>query len=184
MMHTKWNDWMAENLRYALRHNKADRKMSNTFAEYSFIENNGYGESYHWVDVVGKKNLQDSLCKSVVIEVKSGISDISSGYGQNFVGKYNFFAADYKFCDRLLEYIQLNADSYVGIGLLRVDADGTTHTILPSNEYTIESDFSSFCSDEEVALYFQNVEIPNQHQCDFLHRNRKLGIETIYIQLE
>ena len=184
MVHTKWNDWMAENLRYALRHNMADLKIPNTFAEYKYIENYGDTEACHWVDVVGKKDLQDRLGESVVIEVKSGLPDLLTGHGQNFVGKYNFFAADYKFCDRLLEYIQLNADSYVGIGLLRVDADGTTHTILPSNEYTIESDFSSFCSDEEVALYFQNVELPNQHQCDFLHRNRKLGIETRYIQLE
>lgn len=33
-------------------------------------------------------------------------------------------------------------------------------------------------------LIFAKMELPNQHQCDFLHRNRKLGIETIYIQLE
>lgn len=178
MMSTKWNKWMAENLRYALRHNSAGQKISMTFAEYVYISNSGEAESHHWIDVVGKNDLHDKLSESVVIEIKSGMSDVLTGCGQNFVGKYNFFATDRKFCDRLLEHLQTNADKYAGVGLLMVDTDGSVQTILPAKEYEVESDFSFFCSNEEVVEFFEKIELPTQRQYD-LQKIGECEMETI-----
>ncbi|MGN0513047.1 MAG: hypothetical protein ACI4GD_02120 [Lachnospiraceae bacterium] len=169
--HTNWDKWMSENIRYALSNNQSGYQSNMTFSEYPFSYFNQIGWGVNYIDIVGKMNVNQPLKDSVVVEIKSSYSDFNTGKGQNFVGKYNFFATDYKFAPHLLELIE-NQESYKEIGLLAVQVDGTVKTILSAKhdnmEYTITSNFLQFDSDDEVELFFLNVEIPQQMSHDLL----------------
>ena len=169
--HTKWSDWMAENLRYALSSNKK-HPFKYTYSEYFYTrtprnENELYAQGI--IDIVGKARENDRLQDSIVIEIKSSISDINTGRGQNFVGKYNFFATDEAFADTLTDY-SLNRYGENTVGVLVVRKDGSVDTVLPAfhkdKPMTIECDFADFSTDDEVEEYFKTVVIPRQRKLD------------------
>lgn len=166
-MHTNWDRWMTENIRYALTHNVSGTKMGITFQEYAYWSKIKGKETFlRYIDVVGKQDVYIPLNSSVIVEIKSGVSDFFSGHGRNFVGKHNFFATDQRFIQQLQYIINEEAEIYTGIGILLVYPDGKVSTIRPSENiygsFYIDSNFDQFSTDDEVEEFFQNVEIPRQ----------------------
>lgn len=162
--HTNWDKWMAENIRYALTHNISGEKSAITFSEYPFYKQSTGGISY--IDVVGKNNRFSRLGDSIVVEIKSSISDYRSGRGKNFFGKYNFFATDTVFEDQLSILLKEDANCFRNVGLLVVQPDGRVITKIPSEynrkHFVINSNFNDYTSDKEVEDFFIYKEIPRQ----------------------
>ena len=165
--HTKWDIWISENVRYAMTKVPFVKA---SYSEYFFSRSEGNRiVEQGIVDIVGKHKPSDELKDSVIVEIKGTNADINSGKGQNFIGKYNFFATDEAFIDQLIRY-RNNRYKDTGIGVLLVRKDGSVSTVIPSvnkgKELSIESDFSEFETDDEVENYFRDVVIPQQKYWD------------------
>jgi hypothetical protein len=162
---TRWSKWMSENIRYALQYDELS-PVKYTYSEYFY---NTFQNGQGIIDIVGKYHKKDKLSDSIVVEIKSSLPDLNSGMGQNFIGKYNFYATDSGFIDKL---VGLRKDFCMknGVGILLVNDDGTLKTLIPAKngKYTkaFSSNFDKFSTDDDVESFFATTVIPQQMRCD------------------
>ena len=162
-MHTRWDKWLSENIRYALTVNE-ESPVKYTYSEYFYMNQDRQGI----IDIVGKTSPDDPLDEAIVVEIKGSLADIRTGNGQNFIGKYNFFATDETFINTLTEYSKEKYGNQVGV--LCVRDDGSIDTICPAvngnKSLSVKNDFSGFDTSDEIEEYFRETVIPSQRYMD------------------